>query len=106
MLLESRQSPSKSPCSHLIYVDQTVYFHCGSSSEGGRGSRTAGWYQDALDQLLDGKDQKAVILAVGIKRWLKLHGEDESVTTRRDLEPTMGRGVLVGGVGGGRNAVV
>ncbi|GAA5999089.1 uncharacterized protein JCM10292_003318 [Rhodotorula paludigena] len=49
-----------------------VIFHCNSCSAGGRGHRSAGWYQDALDQAGVGKDvSRAAVLEGGIKGWLK-----------------------------------
>jgi len=45
-----------------------VVFYCGSSI--GRGTRCAGWFQDALDQR-EIEDVKSCILEGGIKGWVK-----------------------------------
>ncbi|KAK0459776.1 Rhodanese-like domain-containing protein [Desarmillaria tabescens] len=53
-----------------------VVFHCNSCKPGGRGPRTAGWYQDELDkQGVTGS--RAVVLEGGIKGWVEKYGDDE-----------------------------
>lgn len=43
-----------------------VIFHCNSCKAGGRGPRSAGWYQDYLDEQ-GCKDSQAYVLAGGFK---------------------------------------
>ncbi len=56
-----------------------VIFHCNTSK--GRGTRTAGWYADALEEYLakDGGDaskvpERVAILTGGIKAWEQAYG--------------------------------
>ncbi|KAG7452500.1 uncharacterized protein BT62DRAFT_925047 [Guyanagaster necrorhizus] len=55
---------------------QLVVFHCNSCKPGGRGPRTAGWYQDELDRR-GVTESRAVILEGGIKGWVEKYGNDE-----------------------------
>ncbi|GAA5918183.1 hypothetical protein JCM1841_005291 [Sporobolomyces salmonicolor] len=60
---------------------RTVIFHCQSSQ--GRGPRCAGWYQDALDQAGIARDvSRAVVLAGGIKEWVRQFGDEREVTVK------------------------
>ena len=55
----------------LVKATQSIHaviFYCGSSR--GRGPRSAGWFQDALDEHEIG-DVKSYILDGGIKGWVK-----------------------------------
>ncbi|KAJ7151042.1 Rhodanese-like domain-containing protein [Mycena filopes] len=58
-----------------------VVFHCNSCKPGGRGPRTAGWYQDALDAKGVGTS-RAVVLEGGIKAWIEAFGEDEQLSKK------------------------
>ncbi|KAK5940497.1 hypothetical protein PMZ80_006913 [Knufia obscura] len=66
---------------------KSVIFYCGSSR--GRGPRSAGWFQDALDQ--HGiEDIKSYILEGGIKGWVKQgrqSGHQEMLTLTEGYEP-------------------
>ncbi|KAI9899074.1 hypothetical protein N3K66_005535 [Trichothecium roseum] len=53
-------------------VDKVI-FYCGSSN--GRGPRSAGWFQDYLNDLGE-TNIKAIVLAGGIKGWQKTYGGD------------------------------
>ncbi|GAA5829723.1 hypothetical protein JCM3766R1_001279 [Sporobolomyces carnicolor] len=58
-----------------------VIFHCQSSS--GRGPRTAGWYQDRLNELgIPNETSKAVVLEGGVKAWIKQFGLDDAHTVK------------------------
>ncbi|KAJ7066440.1 Rhodanese-like domain-containing protein [Mycena amicta] len=57
-----------------------VIFHCNSCKEGGRGWRTAGWYQDAVNKA--GISSKGVILEGGIQGWAKEFSEDARLTQK------------------------
>ncbi|KAJ6590523.1 Rhodanese-like domain-containing protein [Mycena vulgaris] len=69
--------PTLSTIVALLSAVPMVVFHCGSSQ--GRGPRTAGWYQDALDAK-GSSTSRAVVLEGGIKAWVEAFGEDESLT--------------------------
>ncbi|KAJ7128098.1 Rhodanese-like domain-containing protein [Mycena filopes] len=58
-----------------------VVFHCNSCKPGGRGPRTAGWYQDALDAK-GVRTSRAVVLEGGIKAWIEAFGEDEELSKK------------------------
>ncbi|KAJ7721941.1 Rhodanese-like domain-containing protein [Mycena maculata] len=58
-----------------------VIFYCNSCKPGGRGPRSAGWYQDALDAAGNGTS-RAVFLEGGIRAWIEAFGEDEDLTTK------------------------
>jgi len=63
-----------------------VIFHCNSCSQGGRGPRTAGWYADELKRR--GLDTDGVIiLEGGLKGWLALYADDETLTVKLPKEP-------------------
>ena len=65
----------------LLQSIPIVIFHCNSCSPGGRGPRTAAWYQDALD--IQGiKSSHAVILASGVKGWIARYEEDTNLTVK------------------------
>lgn len=53
-----------------------VVFHCNSCKPGGRGPRSAGWYQDELDRQ-GVTESRAVVLEGGIKGWVDKYGDDE-----------------------------
>jgi len=54
-----------------------VVFHCQSCSATGRGVRTAGWFQDALnEQGIKADVCEALILDGGIKGWVEEYKED------------------------------
>lgn len=65
---------------------ESVIFYCGSSR--GRGPRSAGWFQDALDQH-EIKDIKSYVLEGGIKGWVKQgrqQGQEEMLTLMEGYE--------------------
>ncbi|EPS45410.1 hypothetical protein H072_649 [Dactylellina haptotyla CBS 200.50] len=49
-----------------------IFWYCGSSS--GRGTRTAGWFADYIEDK-DDVEMKSMILAGGIKGWVAAGGE-------------------------------
>ncbi|KAK0210800.1 Rhodanese-like domain-containing protein [Desarmillaria ectypa] len=55
---------------------QLAVFHCNSCKPGGRGPRTAGWYQDELDKQ-GVTESRAVVLEGGIKGWVEKYGDDK-----------------------------
>jgi len=60
-----------------------IVFHCNSCSNGGRGPRTAGWYADALRQRgFTEASEGVLVLQGGLKAWLALYAEDESLTVK------------------------
>ncbi|KAM0749359.1 hypothetical protein T439DRAFT_290484, partial [Meredithblackwellia eburnea MCA 4105] len=66
----------------LLTTYKRVIFHCQSSS--GRGPRSAGWYQDLLDEKgITGEISRAEVLTGGIKGWVKKYGEDGDGLTVR-----------------------
>ncbi|KAJ7627660.1 Rhodanese-like domain-containing protein [Mycena polygramma] len=73
--------PTLSTVVVLLASVPLVIFHCNSCKPGGRGPRTAGWYQDAIDTGGTGTS-RAVFLEGGIKAWVEAFGEDERLTTK------------------------
>lgn len=64
MLLMCQSCPRRS----LTHSISTVVFHCNSCKAGGRGQRSAAWYQDWLDS--EGiSSSKALVLAGGWQAW-------------------------------------
>ncbi|KAJ3414046.1 hypothetical protein HDV05_007171 [Chytridiales sp. JEL 0842] len=60
-----------------------VFFYCNSSK--GRGTRCAGWYQDALNERKITTSQ-GLILVGGIKGWLEAFKDDSNLTEKYDAE--------------------
>ncbi|KAJ7484677.1 Rhodanese-like domain-containing protein [Mycena latifolia] len=73
--------PTRSTIVALLSTVPVVVFHCNSCKPGGRGPRTAGWYQDALDAN-GSTTSRAVFLEGGIKAWVEAFGEDENLTKK------------------------
>ncbi|KAJ7637078.1 Rhodanese-like domain-containing protein [Roridomyces roridus] len=73
--------PTVSTIVALLASVPLVIFHCNSCKAGGRGPRTAGWYQDALDSV-SVQTSRAVVLQGGIKGWIAGYGEDERLTKK------------------------
>ncbi|KAJ7770580.1 Rhodanese-like domain-containing protein [Mycena metata] len=73
--------PTLSTVVALLSPVPLVVFHCNSCKAGGRGPRTAGWYQDALDAK-GVKTSRAVVLEGGIKAWVEGFGDDEELTKK------------------------
>ncbi|KAJ7190947.1 Rhodanese-like domain-containing protein [Mycena pura] len=59
-----------------------VVFHCNSCKTGSRGQRAAGWYQDALNASGGGAKSRALVLDGGIRRWIEVYGQNESLTKK------------------------
>ncbi|KAJ6631204.1 Rhodanese-like domain-containing protein [Mycena sp. CBHHK59/15] len=73
--------PTLSAILALLSSVPLVIFHCNSCKPGGRGPRSAGWYQDALDEK-GITISRALVLEGGIKAWAAAYGEDEHLTKR------------------------
>ncbi|KAJ7910688.1 hypothetical protein B0H13DRAFT_2011927 [Mycena leptocephala] len=66
--------PTLSTIVTLLASVPLVVFHCNSCKPGSRGTRVAGWYQDALDA--------QGLSRGGIKGWVEVFGEDENLTKK------------------------
>ncbi|KAJ7437378.1 Rhodanese-like domain-containing protein [Mycena galericulata] len=73
--------PTLSTIVALLASVPLVIFHCNSCKPGGRGPRTAGWYQDAVNATGNGAS-RGVFLDGGIKAWVEAFGEDENLTKK------------------------
>ncbi|KAF7350511.1 Rhodanese-like protein [Mycena venus] len=73
--------PTLSTIVALLASVPLVIFHCNSCKPGGRGPRTAGWYQDACNAQGAGTS-RAVVLEGGIKAWVEAFGEDANLTKK------------------------
>lgn len=58
-----------------------VIFYCNACSLVSRGTRTASWYQDALDEVGVTTSQ-ARVLTGGIKGWREAYGDDALLTVK------------------------